>query len=155
MVNSKRDLKALEERRLKGARLLKRGVTQAEVSRQLGVSRQAVSKWARQLSQDNGEVLKLKAKPLGRPYQLDEVQRKSLSRMIAKGAAAAGFPSDMWTLKRVQRLVKREFGVNYSLVGVWRIMRTIGYKSRTTKDEIQHINTLSTNTMVAAAVNLA
>jgi predicted transcriptional regulator len=46
---TKRDLEAIEARRIEGARLLKRKVAQAEVARRLRVSRQAVSVWARQL----------------------------------------------------------------------------------------------------------
>ena len=43
---AKRDMKAIEARRLEGARLLKRKVSQAEVARRLGVTRQSVSDWA-------------------------------------------------------------------------------------------------------------
>jgi transposase len=45
-VKYERDLKALEQRRRKGMRMLARGVTQAEVARVLDVSRQTVSNWA-------------------------------------------------------------------------------------------------------------
>ena len=47
---AKRDMKAIEARRLEGARLLKRKVSQAEVARRLGVTRQSVSDWAQQLA---------------------------------------------------------------------------------------------------------
>jgi hypothetical protein len=40
---TKRDLEAIEARRIEGARLLKRNVTQAEAARRLGASRQADS----------------------------------------------------------------------------------------------------------------
>jgi len=40
---TKRDLEAMQERRLEGARLLKRKVSQSEVARRLGVSRQTVN----------------------------------------------------------------------------------------------------------------
>ena len=62
---AKRDMKAIEARRFEGARLLKRKVPQAEVARRLGVKRQSVSEWARQLAEANGAVGKLKSKPLG------------------------------------------------------------------------------------------
>lgn len=66
-MGTKRDLEAIEARRIAGARLLKKKVAQAEVARELGVSRQAVSVWARQLAEVNGAVGKLKARPSGRP----------------------------------------------------------------------------------------
>jgi transposase len=126
-MGAKRDLQAMEERRIEGARLLKRRVSQAEVARRLGVSRQAVSNWARQLAEFNGAVGKLKAKPLGRPKQLDTSQCAALSRLLLKGALAAGFPTELWTVKRVRALVKREFGVAYSNTGGWELLRSLGF----------------------------
>jgi transposase-like protein len=84
-MGMKRDLEAIEARRIQGARLLKRKVAQAEVARRLGVSRQAVSVWARQLSEVNGAVGKLKAKALGRPPRLDAEQCAELSALLLKG----------------------------------------------------------------------
>ena len=42
----KRDFEALEDRRLKAAKLLKAGWSQADVAREVGVHRQSVSRWA-------------------------------------------------------------------------------------------------------------
>jgi len=54
----KRDRVKLEQRRLKGARLLKRGVPEAEVARRVGVHRQSVNRWARQLEENGPAALK-------------------------------------------------------------------------------------------------
>lgn len=126
-MGTKRDVEAIEARRLEGARLLKRRVPQAEVARQLGVSRQAVSKWARQLEAVNGAVGKLRAKALGRPKQLDAAQCQALTRLLLKGALASGFPTELWTIKRVRQLVWREFGVAYSHTGGWALLRSLGF----------------------------
>ena len=45
----RRDFAALEERRLEAARLLRAGLSQSEVARKVGVHRQSVSRWAREL----------------------------------------------------------------------------------------------------------
>jgi transposase len=126
-MGKKRDLEAMEQRRLEGARLLKRKVAQAEVARQLGVSRQTVSVWARQLAQVNGAVGKLKARPLGRPRRLDAYQCEQLKKMLLKGALAAGFPTELWTVKRVRALIAREFDVQYSNSGGWELLRGLGF----------------------------
>ena len=126
-MGTKRDLQLLEKRRLEGARLLKRGVAQAEVARRLGVSRQSVSVWAKQLAELNGGVGKLKAKPLGRPKWLDAAQCQTLGAMLLKGALAAGFPTELWTVKRVRVLIEREFGVSYSNTGGWELLRKLGF----------------------------
>jgi len=107
--------------------MLKRNMAQADVARELGVSRQAVSVWARQLAEVSGAVGKLKAKTLGRPRRLDVEQREMLSRMLVAGALQAGFPTELWTVKRVRAVVAREFGVEYSQTGCWELLRKLGY----------------------------
>jgi transposase len=140
-VGTKRDLEAIEERRITGARMLKRKVAQADVARELGVSRQAVSVWARQLAEVKGAVGKLKARPLGRPKRLDAAQCESLSRMLVAGALQAGFPTELWTIKRVRAVVQREFGLQYSQTGCWELLRSLGFspqkpeKRATQRDE--------------------
>lgn len=140
-MGTKRDLQAIEERRLAGARMLKRKVAQADVARELGVSRQSVSDWARQLTAVNGAIGKLKAKPLGRPKRLDAQQCERLSRLLLAGALQAGFATELWTVKRVRAVVQREFGVAYSQSGCWELLRSLGFspqkpeKRATQRDE--------------------
>lgn len=69
-MSRKRDLKALEQRRLAAAKLLEKGVPQAQVARRLGVSRQSVSDWAKKFERKGKDGLKGRA--LGRPRQLRE-----------------------------------------------------------------------------------
>jgi transposase len=126
-MGTRRDLAMIEARRLQGARLLKRKVAQAEVARELGVSRQAVSLWAEQLAAVNGAVGKLKAKPLGRPKWLQAEQCEALRAMLLKGALACGFATELWTIKRVRTLIRREFGLVYSHTGCWRVLRALGF----------------------------
>lgn len=124
---AKRDIQAIEARRLEGARLLKRKVAQAEVARRVGVTRQSVSDWARQLAAVNGAIGKLRSKPLGRPRHLDATQCEALRRMLLQGALVAGFATELWTIKRVRALIKREFGVTYSSTGGWELLRSLGF----------------------------
>ena len=107
--------------------MLKRKVAQADVARELGVSRQAVSVWARQLAEVNGAIGRLKAKTLGRPKRLAAEQCESLSRLLIAGALEAGFATELWTVKRVRAVVAREFGVQYSQTGCWELLRSLGF----------------------------
>ena len=122
--------------------MLKRKVSQADVARELGVSRQAVSLWAKQLAEVNGAIGKLKAKALGRPKRLGPEQCELLSRMLVAGALQAGFPTELWTVKRVRVLVAREFGVEYTNSGCWELLRSLGFspqkpeKRATQRDEL-------------------
>ena len=123
----RRDLREMELRRRKGMRMLSRGVVQAEVARTLEVSRQTASSWARKLAEDTQAW---RRKPLGRPSGLDAAQKKALGKALLAGAVVNGFPTELWTLARVAKLIKREFGVSYSTVNVWRILRDMGFSSQ-------------------------
>lgn len=123
----KRDFKELEARRRKGMQMLARGVAQAEVARVLEVSRQTASTWDAKRLEDRQSW---RRKALGRPSRLKAAHRASLAKMIVAGALANGFPTELWTLPRVAMLIKREFGLSYSTVHVWRLLRQLGFSSQ-------------------------
>jgi len=123
----KRDLKALELRRRKGMRMLKHGVSQAEVARACEVTRQTASTWARMLNED---AQAWRRKPLGRPAAMEAGELKRLSKLLLDGAIANGFPTEVWTLARVAKLIEREFAVTYSVANVWHVLRALGFSSQ-------------------------
>jgi transposase len=103
----------MEERRLEAARLLRAGKqSQAEIARQLGVSRMAVSQWAAQLRAGGVRQLR-RRRGGGRPAKLSAAQKRQLKHRLKRGAQAAGFPTERWTLARVQQVIERDFGVSY------------------------------------------
>ena len=96
----------MEERRLEGGRLLKAGkMSQAEIARQLGVSRTTVSDWAMTIEAKGIRGLR-KRKATGSQSKLNPSQKQKLKHMLDRSALANGFPTDRWTLKRVQQLNK-------------------------------------------------
>ena len=107
----------LEERRLAAAALLRQGrLSQAQIARQLGVSRASVCRWAATLAQQGRRGLK--ARPIPRPIpgrtpRLDEKTWARLGRLLDRGAVAAGFPTERWTLTRIAALIARVFQVHY------------------------------------------
>ena len=123
----KRDLRELELRRRKGMRMLARGVTQAEVARTCGVSRQTAMTWARMLADD---AQGWRRKPLGRPAALSKDDLKRLSKLLLDGALVNGFPTELWTLARVVKLIEAQFGVRFSLANVWHVLRALGFSSQ-------------------------
>src|ERR687894_184695 len=106
-------LEQMEERRLVAAMLLRQGqLSQAEIARHLGVSRASVCRWAATLAQEGPRGLA--ARPnLGPPPRLDEQAWTRLGRLLDRGALAAGFATERWTLGRIAVLIEREFGVRY------------------------------------------
>ncbi len=124
-MKHKRDFKALEKRRLQGAKLLARGVTKSEVARQLGVTRQTVAAWEQRLAEGGKESLKRGA--LGRPRQLDAEQERELGKLLMAGALAAGYATELWTLPRIGKVIAERFGVEYSTGHLWHLLRRLGF----------------------------
>lgn len=120
----RRDLEMLEARRREGMRLLGKGIPQAEVARRVGVCRQTASNWA---VARNAGAKAWKNKPLGRPAALEAADRRRLAKLLIKGPQASGFATEVWTLSRVAQVIHREFGVQYSIVNVWHILRAMGF----------------------------
>lgn len=108
----KRDFEALEKRRFKAFGLLKRGLSEAEVARQVGVHRQSVNRWAQQIEEQGKTGLK-KAGRAGRKSRLSEGDLKRLEIGLKRGPEALGYETNLWTLERVAKLIERDCGVKY------------------------------------------
>ena len=122
----RRDFAALEERRMEAARLLRQGLSQSEVARELGVHRQSVSRWARELGESGVRGLR-KAGRSGRPAKLIPAQLRDLERALKRGPEAFGFTSGLWTASRVRDLIEYRTGVRYHQDHVWRILRKLNW----------------------------
>jgi transposase len=122
----KRDRAKLERRRLQAARLLKKGVHEAEVARRVGVHRQSVNRWAKQLAAGGQPALK-RAPRAGRPPKLSAADRQRILQGLQRGPEALGYRTNLWTAGRVADLIERECGVKYSTVHAWRILRAVGW----------------------------
>jgi transposase len=118
----RRDLKAMEERRLQAADLFRRGAIPAEIARRLEVSHQVVSEW-RKTWQLGGRAALRSAGRVGRPSKLSAAQLAKVEKALAKGAEAHGYVSDVWTLPRVAEVIERLTGVAYHPGYVWYILR--------------------------------
>ena len=117
----------LEERRRAAARLLRAGkLSQAEIARHLGVSRAAVTHWKQRLEQQGARGLRRRTSP-GRPSHLTAAQWRQLLRILARGAVAAGFDTERWTLRRIAAVIRRRFGVRYHFRWLGAALRARGW----------------------------
>lgn len=118
----KRDFRALERRRMQAARLLEKGYAEAEVARRVGVHRQSVNRWAKQLAAEGRVGLK-RAGRAGRTPRLTLADLARIEAQLKAGPESAGYGSALWTAWRVADLIERECGVTFTPGHVWRILR--------------------------------
>jgi transposase len=117
-----RDFEGMQERRKRAARLFARGETQADVARQLAVSRQSVSRWHADWEREGVRALK-GAGRAGRLPRLSAVQLRPIDHALRRGPRAHGFATDLWTLERVAAVIEAQTGVVYHPGHVWKLLR--------------------------------
>ena len=116
----------LEKRRRLAVRLLKQGRTYRSVAQEVGASSSSVVRW-QQAYWKKGRA-GLKSKPhMGRPPLLSEGRKKALVRILVKGPLEAGYSTDLWTLKRIGQLVRKNFRVRYCTGSLWNLMDGLGW----------------------------
>ena len=120
-----RDAASLEERRLNGLKLLRSGLSQPEVARRLGVTPVAVCRWKKKVEDGGPEALRAKHRP-GRPPRIPRERQATLPSILAKGALAYGFSTDLWTIPRIRKVVQTEWGIRYSSTAIWRMLKRHG-----------------------------
>lgn len=121
-----RDFDAMERRRKRAAKLFRRGKSQADIARELAVSRQSVSRWRADWISGGAGALRAAGRA-GRLPQLDQADLRRVERRLEKGPLHNGYPTDMWTLQRVAEVVEDETGVAYHPGHVWRLLREMGW----------------------------
>ena len=118
--------KTLEQRRRRAVALLESGWNLTEVAHRVGASVSSVGRWREMVSEAGPSALVPKPVP-GRPRKLNAAQGRRLLKLLLKGALAYGFPNDLWTLKRIARVIRKEFGVQHHPNHVWRLLRNAGW----------------------------
>jgi transposase len=117
------------KRRVRAGRLLLKGKKPAEVAATVGAPRQTVYRWLGILQEKGIDGLRVMSKG-GRPSLMSEEQLEALREALLAGPMAAGYGTDLWTLKRVRLLIEKRFGIQYSDVHVWRLLGALGFSSQ-------------------------
>jgi transposase len=122
----RRDFAELEQRRMLAAKLLRKGLRQAEVARQVRVPRQTVSRWARELDEKGLRGLK-RAERAGRKRRLSAEHLRRIERQLQRGPKARGYATELWTVSWVGRLIEEECGIHFHIGHIWRLLRRMGW----------------------------
>lgn len=62
----------------------------------------------------------------GKSRMTDE-DRLKICALLHLGARVNGFPTELWTLRRVRELIEREVGIRYSISNVHLLMHALGF----------------------------
>jgi len=112
----------LEARRRQAVAFLRRGKTYRWIATTLNASLSSVVRWWQEYQRKGLRGLRAHPSP-GRPSLLSEQQIGGLEKHLVAGPLKAGYSTDLWKLKRIRRLIERHYGVHYTEVGVWKVLR--------------------------------
>jgi transposase len=112
---------ARQVRRERAAELFAQGCTQAEVARQLDVSRQSASRWHAGWQAAGTTGLQSRG-PTGRRPKVPDSALEGIEQALLQGALAHGFATDVWTLDRIAVVIQGLTGVALSNPSVWRLL---------------------------------
>lgn len=116
-------------RRQIAANMLEQGMGIREVARHVKASPSAVFKWKQRMAENGREGLKSKAGQ-GRKANITTEQKEELEVILLKGARAAGYATELWTLERITEVIQKEFGIQYHPGHVWKILRGMGWSAQ-------------------------
>jgi transposase len=88
------------------------GRSQAAVAVALGVHSVTVAKWMAKHRAEGDVGLTAKPTP-GRPRFLTPEQDQQVRQWLTQKPTAHGFPTDLWTARRVAELIRRRFGIAF------------------------------------------
>jgi transposase len=106
--------------------LLNQGLGLSEIARRVRSSVSSVHRWVESWKRTGDSALASKPVP-GRPRKLTTRQRERLLRILLQGAIAYGYPTELWTLKRIASLIRKEFGVQYHPGHIWKVLQSCGW----------------------------
>ena len=122
-MGQKRDFEQMEAVRLEAARLLKSGLSQAEISRKLKVSRMAVSKWNATFETHGKRGLRKKKAGRKLKFGKKNMHLDNVGRILDEEFLRNGFRKNYWTLKKIAEIFERETGEHYTESGMWHLLK--------------------------------
>jgi transposase len=116
----------LEDRRRQIIAFLKRDLSLHEIARRIGCHASSVMRWRNAFRAKGAQGLK--AKPAsGRPPKLSASQQQQLVRLLAQGAVAHGYRTELWTTQRIAALIQQRLGVGYHRNHVGKLLHRLGW----------------------------
>jgi len=109
-VRPKGSAELLSDRRRRALKLLRENWSLNEVARRIGCAASSVMRWRNAWRRRGADSLRVRFSP-GRPRRLTRRQERRLVRILLRGAAANGYRTELWTMKRVAEVIEKTFHV--------------------------------------------
>ena len=119
----------LEARRRRAVEMVLSGRGVAEVARLVGVCSRSVSRWVGMHVAGGDAGLDSKPQKGPRPG-LSPADLARLEDELLKGPRAHGFPTELWTLSRVAKVIECHFDIAYHPCHVWKVLRRMGWSAQ-------------------------
>lgn len=110
-MQMKRTKQELEHRRRLAVQRVKEGMSTQVVAQVLGVSMRSVQRWVK--AERSGGPQALAARPYPGHPKLTAAQAARVVGWLQRKPTEFGFPTELWTGRRVAQLIERELGVSF------------------------------------------
>jgi putative transposase len=97
-------------------------------ARRLGCAPSSVMRWWRVFLRGGPMALYNVHRSPGRPRGLSAAKQTRLLQELRQGGTAHGYPTDLWTTRRIARVIAEHFGITYHRSHVCRIMTQCGWR---------------------------
>lgn len=101
------------------------GLTKTAVAAAYGVDRKTIARWVNRFQEGGGDAL-LRQVGSGRRRKLEDLTEEEILRIVLAGATTYGFETNLWTVRRLRRVIADEFQIRVSKNTVWRRLRDAG-----------------------------
>lgn len=115
-----------EYRRQRVWEMHEKGYKQQAIAEALGLSQGGVSQIISRAKSGGKEALRQR-KPSGAKSRLTAEQKAELLKKLEQGAESFGFSGDVWTTKRIAKLIEEEYGVKYHHDYIGPFLRSLGW----------------------------
>lgn len=114
------------EMRSRAVVAVERGQPVGQVAEAYGVNRTTLFRWLCRFTIDGQRGLERRVGS-GRPRLLAALDMERINDIVLEPASAFGFESDLWTVGRLRRVIREQYGVTVSPDTVWRRLREAGF----------------------------
>ena len=113
-------------RRQQAIKMLSEELSLNEIARRIECSPSSVMRWRDLWDALGEEGLRVRT-ATGRPPKMSDKQKTKLLKLLLQGPMAFGWPTDVWTTRRVAELIRKKFSIDYHFTHVARILYALDW----------------------------